>query len=34
VFRTASHATMDNVGLIRYMKAKNVKMDALSARPR
>ena len=27
VFRTAAHATMDNVGLIRYMKAKNIKMD-------
>jgi branched-chain amino acid transport system substrate-binding protein len=31
VFRTAAHATMDNVGLVRYMKAKNVKMDSLSA---
>ena len=31
VFRTAAHATMDNVGLVRYMKAKNVKMDTLSA---
>src|SRR5438045_2574640 len=31
VFRTAAHATMDNVGLIRYMKAQNVKMDTLSA---
>src|SRR3954465_262184 len=31
VFRTAAHATMDNVGLIKYMKAKNVKMDTLSA---
>jgi len=31
VFRTAAHATMDNVGLIRYMKAKNVKMDTVSA---
>jgi branched-chain amino acid transport system substrate-binding protein len=31
VFRTASHATMDNVGLVRYMKAKNIKMDTLSA---
>jgi branched-chain amino acid transport system substrate-binding protein len=31
VFRTAAHATMDNVGLIRYMKANNVKMDTLSA---
>src|SRR3982750_2863830 len=31
VFRTAAHATMDNVGLIRYMKSKNVKMETLSA---
>ena len=31
VFRTAAHATMDNVGLIRYMKAKNIKMETLSA---
>jgi branched-chain amino acid transport system substrate-binding protein len=31
VFRTAAHATMDNVGLIRYMKAKNIKMTSLSA---
>src|SRR5215475_2472961 len=31
VFRTAAHATMDNVGLIRYMKSKNVKMESLSA---
>src|SRR5829696_6631945 len=31
VFRTAAHATMDNVGLIRYMKAKNIKMTTLSA---
>jgi branched-chain amino acid transport system substrate-binding protein len=31
VFRTASHATMDNVALIRYMKARNVKMDTFSA---
>ncbi|WJR76406.1 ABC transporter substrate-binding protein [Bradyrhizobium sp. NP1] len=31
VFRTAAHATMDNVGLIRYMKAKGVKMTTLSA---
>ena len=31
VFRTAAHATMDNVGLVRYMKAKNIKMDTLSA---
>jgi branched-chain amino acid transport system substrate-binding protein len=26
VFRTASHATMDNVALVRYLKAKNVKV--------
>ena len=26
VFRTASHATMDNVALVRYLKAKNVKI--------
>jgi branched-chain amino acid transport system substrate-binding protein len=31
VFRTAAHATMDNVGLIRYMKSRNIKMDTLSA---
>ena len=31
VFRTAAHATMDNVGLIRYMKANNIKMTTLSA---
>ena len=31
VFRTAAHATMDNVGLVRYMKAKNIKMTTLSA---
>jgi branched-chain amino acid transport system substrate-binding protein len=31
VFRTAAHATMDNVGLIRYMKANNIKMNTLSA---
>src|SRR5438105_4993391 len=27
----AADATMDNVGLIRYMKAKNIKMETLSA---
>jgi branched-chain amino acid transport system substrate-binding protein len=27
VFRTASHATMDNVALARYLKARNVKVD-------
>ena len=28
VFRTASHATMDNVALARYLKARNVKVDS------
>ncbi len=27
VFRTAAHAAMDNVALVRYLKAKNVKVD-------
>jgi branched-chain amino acid transport system substrate-binding protein len=27
VFRTASHATMDNVSLARYLKSRNVKID-------
>ncbi len=27
VFRTASHAAMDNVALARYLKAKNIKVD-------
>ena len=31
VFRTAAHATMDNAGLIRYMKSHNIKMDTFSA---
>ena len=31
VFRTAAHATMDNVGLIRYMRSRNIKMTTLSA---
>ena len=31
VFRTSAHATQDNVGLIRYMKLKNIKMDTFSA---
>src|SRR4051794_10413185 len=31
VFRTAAHATMDNVALIRYMKSHNIKMDTFSA---
>lgn len=31
VFRTAAHATMDNVGLVRYMKDKGVKVGTYSA---
>lgn len=31
VFRTAAHATMDNVALIRYMKLRNIKMGSFSA---
>jgi branched-chain amino acid transport system substrate-binding protein len=27
VFRTAAHATMDNVSLARYLKTKNIKID-------
>jgi len=30
VFRTASHATMDNVALARYLKARNVKVDTMN----
>jgi branched-chain amino acid transport system substrate-binding protein len=30
VFRTASHATMDNVALTRYLKARNVKIDSFN----
>jgi branched-chain amino acid transport system substrate-binding protein len=30
VFRTASHATMDNVALARYLKAKNVKVNTFN----
>ena len=30
VFRTAAHATMDNVALGRYLKAKNVKVDTIN----
>ena len=30
VFRTASHATMDNVALARYLKAKNVKVGSFN----
>jgi len=30
VFRTASHAAMDNVALARYLKAKNVKIETFN----
>lgn len=30
VFRTAAHATMDNVSLGRYLKAKNFKVDTIN----
>jgi branched-chain amino acid transport system substrate-binding protein len=30
VFRTASHATMDNVALARYLKAKNIKVNSFN----
>lgn len=30
VFRTASHATMDNVALAQYLKARNIKADSYS----
>ena len=30
VFRTASHAAMDNVALVRYLKARNVKADTFN----
>jgi branched-chain amino acid transport system substrate-binding protein len=30
VFRTASHAAMDNVSLARYLKAKNIKVDSFN----
>jgi branched-chain amino acid transport system substrate-binding protein len=30
VFRTASHAAMDNVALTRYLKAKNVKVESFN----
>src|SRR6476646_8864546 len=30
VFRTAAHATMDNVALVRYLKAKNVKAETFN----
>ncbi|MEM8838660.1 MAG: ABC transporter substrate-binding protein, partial [Pseudomonadota bacterium] len=30
VFRTASHAAMDNISLAKYMKARNIKMDTIA----
>ena len=30
VFRTASHAAMDNISLTRYLKAKNIKADTFN----
>lgn len=30
VFRTAAHATMDNVALGRYLKAKNIQVDSVN----
>jgi branched-chain amino acid transport system substrate-binding protein len=30
VFRTAAHATMDNVSLARYLKARNIKADTFN----
>jgi len=30
VFRTAAHATMDNVALARYLKAKNIKVESFN----
>ena len=30
VFRTASHAAMDNVSLVRYLKSHNVKIDSFN----
>ncbi len=30
VFRTASHAAMDNISLSRYLKARNVKVDSFN----
>ena len=30
VFRTASHAAMDNVSLVRYLKAHNIKIDTFN----
>ncbi len=30
VFRTASHAAMDNVGAARYLKARNVKVETIN----
>lgn len=30
VFRTAAHATMDNVALARYLKARNIKVETIN----
>ena len=30
VFRTASHAAMDNVSLVRYLKARNIKINTMN----
>jgi branched-chain amino acid transport system substrate-binding protein len=30
VFRTSSHATMDNVSLVRYMRSRNIKADTFN----
>ena len=30
VFRTASHAAMDNVALVRYLKSRNIKADSFN----
>jgi branched-chain amino acid transport system substrate-binding protein len=30
VYRTASHAAMDNVALVRYMKARNIKAESFN----
>ncbi len=30
MFRTASHAAMDNVSLVRYLKSRNVKVETFN----
>ena len=30
VFRTASHGTMDNVALARYLKKKDIKVESIN----